>query len=662
MAYVIINDKHLEAIANALRKVGGKETYKPREMAPDIERLSGGTGFNGLLGKYFIGVDIPGAAVELMIKDCINEDGVLFLPENMWTGKTIKGDVVIPYGIVEIPDEYFKDTLGITDVTFPLGLTTIGASAFENAINGPTDTITFTDVETIGERAFANSTFKELVSHNDTLTIGTQAFHNSSIETIELDGDVSIGASAFAHDAKTTDDAKALKKVTINGTVVDMGSNAFKNNVNLTEVNGEVLVSGGAFENCGLLKAITLNDNATSIGASAFKNCQALETITMPQSVTSIGSDAFYGCENLADFEIPSALETIGDSAFGSCSSLTRMEFPNTLKTIGEYAFSNCENLATITLPEGLETIGEYAFASCPVTKMTIPGTVELMGAHIFGEGPSLKTLTLSEGIEKIGSRAFYGIINSAHVYCPSTLKYIDYEAFKGSEQLSITLNEGLLRIEDYAFYGTAGAGTGRKGEIPSTVGYIGSYAYAYTRMGDVTIPSGVTELEEGTFHGSQLGNITLNEGLKLIGHQCFADTYITELSCPASLERFHTSAFSCDESSSGYPDYNYYSYLKKLEFNLSPDHQLVLDNTGSYYSLTMSDEATASNKNYITFKGQGGQIPRLETTRYSYYIFGDETVNHANTVISVPWDKSENPAGFPWGATKATIIYNNGL
>ena len=322
MAYVIINDKHLEAIANALRKVGGKETYKPREMAPDIERLSGGTGFNGLLGKYFIGVDIPGAAVELMIKDCINEDGVLFLPENMWTGKTIKGDVVIPYGIVEIPDEYFKDTLGITDVTFPLGLTTIGVSAFENAINGPNDTITFVDVETIGDRAFYNSAFKTLLSHNDTLVIGDYAFQNSIIEEIELDGDVSIGEKAFAHDAKTTDDAKALKKLTINGTVVNMGPYAFQYNVNLKDVIGEFdYIGGGAFENCSALESITLSDTAEAIGASAFMN-SGIKNITFPPSITTIGSRAFENCDKLENVMISqTGITTIEESTFHGCTS-----------------------------------------------------------------------------------------------------------------------------------------------------------------------------------------------------------------------------------------------------------------------------------------------------------------------------------------------------
>lgn len=48
MAIMIIDDKHLEDIAEAIRgKNGSTDTYKPREMAAAIEALSTGTGDGG---------------------------------------------------------------------------------------------------------------------------------------------------------------------------------------------------------------------------------------------------------------------------------------------------------------------------------------------------------------------------------------------------------------------------------------------------------------------------------------------------------------------------------------------------------------------------------------------------------------------------------------
>lgn len=823
MAYVIINDKHLEAIANALRKVGGKETYKPREMAPDIEKLAGGTGFNGLLGKYFKGVDVPGAAVELFIKDCVNEDGTLFLVDGMWTGKTIKGDVVIPYGIIEIPDNFFKNTEGITDITFPLGLTTIGVSAFQNAINGPNDTITLgVDVELVKEYAFADNVLKVFrTNDNSEVVIEPYAFQNSSIEEIELNGNVSIGEKAFGHTDYNNDTA-TLKKVVINGELTSVGPYAFQHNTELTEVDGELkAIPEGLFYKCPELKNVTLSDDITAIPDNAFY-WTGLENIVIPANVTTIGTHAFDGCGPITTSANPGAylsvtwndkLEHIGDYAFHYCSNFSEMSpFPETLQTIGDYAFDGssigprlkipsgvksignrafqgCNNISYLDLDDGLESIGEYAFCNSAVESVRIPGTVTEMGSNLFEGCPYLYSLSFGEGITHIPDSAFAGIgeYASSHdigVVLPSTLKSIGNNAFAGiNNNVDLIFKEGLETIGKKAFYNCAFArekltfpstlqtigdyafaldysDIGEKGYlttivlpnrlktigqyafeeqgtltgnlvIPDTVTSIGNYAFSSCDLNSVTLPAGLKKvpnyllyynrnlasvnLPEGleaigssAFSGcnalsnitlpstlktietqafmnanltgnitlpgvTSLGNevfaactkltgVTVSENLTSIGSKCFANTAITEFSCPESLIYFAADAFVGAKSNSDYT--NDYTSLKRLEFNLSPDHQLAfLNSYSTYYPLRMA-KPTSSNKNYITFKGQDGLIPKLynETSYYYKNIFQHPSVNNANTVISVPWSQSENPASFPWGATNATIIYNNGL
>ena len=580
MAYVIINDKHLEAIADALRKVGGKETYKPREMAPDIERLSGGTGFNGLLGLYFKGVDVPGAAFELMIEDCINEDGTLFLPENMWGGKTIKGDIVIPYGIIEIPNNYFKDVEGITDIDFPLGLTTIGTGAFRNAINGPNDTITLgLDVTNIGQYAFADNTLKvfrtsenevaiddyafqniilEKLELNGEVSIGNNAFQNASINEIEINGTVSIGEEAFAHSSTTSADTTALKKITINGEITSLGSYAFENNTALTDVIGELsTIPSGLFCRCNSLENVTLSDDITSIGDEAFAGT-AFDNIVIPANVITIGAHAFESCGKPAN----------SDNWYPH----TTVTFNDKLQNIGESAFQRCGPLYEITLPESLQTIGVSAFQECGLYRINIPGGVKTISAYAFYNCP-LEKVTLNEGLKVIKDYAFaYTGTSSYSVKCPSTLKRIGSNAFANSRLYYISLNEGLETIEDFAFSGT----------------------------------------------------------------------YMNGIGFPSSLESLNTSILNDSDDTP----------LSVLEFNLSPNHQLRL--SGS--PIRMRDPYNGTNK--ITFKGQNGQIPTSSTN----YLFVHPSVNNVNTVISVPWSQSENPQGFPWGATSATIKYNNGL
>ena len=49
------------------------------------------------------------------------------------------------------------------------------------------------------------------------------------------------------------------------------------------------------------IKAVTIEEGVTHIGAGAFKNCTKLTGITIPESITSIGAGAFDGCSSFTD-------------------------------------------------------------------------------------------------------------------------------------------------------------------------------------------------------------------------------------------------------------------------------------------------------------------------------------------------------------------------
>lgn len=527
MAYVIINEKHLTAIADVLRARDGRDTYKPREMAPAIERLDL-LNSAGILGRYFKGGEVPGETFEVIVGECcINEDGTYFIPEGLYHNKTIKGEVEIPFGVIELSDGVFKDTVGITNVVFPYGFITINKEAFRNALDmtsiklGP-------DVQVVGEYAFADNEKLLIIELNDSLTT--------------------------------------------------LNNYAFAQIPNLKQVVGTIPnVPNYAFAGCASLSDITLSDDIKTIGGYAFSGCSSLTgDFICPPNVTSIGSYAFSGC-GLDSITLNDNLTSIGSYAFSRSELKEIKNFPANMTTIGSRAFSNCYNLNHITLPDSVVSINSYAFANDDVWEEDRPGS-------------GISSITFGENVQTIGQ-----------------------------------------------------------------------YAFGNGNLTEVTLPPKLTSLQKAVFLNNwNLSKITMNEGLTEMRSFCLGGTNLKEISLPSSLKDFAPDAFHTPNVASGG------SNLKKIEFNLSPNHQLVFQNGWAWgeVGIAMDIRPTSANKNYIIFKGQNCPIPKVYGFGWNYDsdIFEHEGVNNVNTVISVPWSQSENPQGFPWGATSATIIYNNGL
>ena len=151
----------------------------------------------------------------------------------------------------EILDGAFYNCSGLTTVTIPDNVTSIGAGAF---------------------------------------------FHCSKLTSVTIpDSVTSIGNNAFWN-------CTSLTSVTIGNGVTSIGSSAFENCTKLTSVtipDSVTSIGYRAFHNCTRLTSVTIPDSVTSIGYNAFYYCTSLSSVTIPNSVTSIGDRAFYNCLSL---------------------------------------------------------------------------------------------------------------------------------------------------------------------------------------------------------------------------------------------------------------------------------------------------------------------------------------------------------------------------
>ena len=272
----------------------------------------------------------------------------------------------------------------------------------------------FTNLIFIDRSAFWGcSGLTSITIPNSVTSIGSSAFSGcSGLTSITIPNSVtSIGDCAFGF-------CGGLTSVTIGNSVKSIGFYAFGDCTSLTSINipkSVTSIGDQAFSGCSGLTSINIPNSVTSIGESAFWDCSGLTSITIPNSVTSIGNWAFYYCSGLASITvesgntvydsrencnaiietssntlhtgcksttIPNGVTSIGDLAFGGCSGLTSITIPNSVTSILGRAFRGCISLTSITIPNSVTSIGNVAFYLCSgltsvIVEWDMPITIE---------------------------------------------------------------------------------------------------------------------------------------------------------------------------------------------------------------------------------------------------------------------------------------------
>ncbi|MGL4981253.1 MAG: leucine-rich repeat protein, partial [Treponemataceae bacterium] len=491
------------------------------------------------------------------------------------------------YVRIQIEDNAFRNQK-ITELIFPTNFGYIGKSAFAVAPGkGTLKRLVFeqdTDA-VIADYAFAYQDLTELSIPRYITEIGACAFIATSgkptLASLNFDPNrrsLKIGSSAFRYQ-----NISVVEFVKDSGWLLDIGSNAFRDNASLSHVwieGGNIKIGENAFTGIKTEKNTILtkydripnsfhkdwNGGVDNVNWNKYFNF----SIDKPsglygvysrgaysgsdfvinhrhsfEDVRVIRSQAFYDAFYASSVTLPHTMELIGDGAFkigmpssggGNLHLLQKLTFTPGDKplTIGNEAFSG-HVLTTLEIPNNVTHIGERAFYSNRTDHATLTnlsfasgGSIPLtIGKAAFMDQP-LTTLHLPSNLKEIGADAFSarvdGTLTSLSFASGGTDPLtIGKEAFSNSKITTLQLPSNLSEIGEKAFYNSKITTL----DIPLNVEVIGAFAFSSDNSGSltrVTFKDGSSRLEIGerAFANQKLETITIPDRDIYIGEAAF--------------------------------------------------------------------------------------------------------------------------------------------
>lgn len=386
------------------------------------------------------------------LKKVVLSAGLSDVKHMTFSGCTNLEEVVIPYGVKTLGALMFSDCPRLKHVEIPDSVASIGRNAFSNCDALEQITIP-AGVTSFGWEVFAECDgLRSVVWKGSTGVIPEYMFmYCKNLEQVEILAPVTeIKTHAFA--------GTAVKEIDGLDAVSIVDSYAFANcqdliRMDLSRDAATVRIDDGAFENCGALEYVRMNDEALcSTGVAAFANCTSLQKVTCGVMRAMQGS--FRGCTALKEAEV----EYIGASCFEGCTTLERVIIRDNdyELLIPEYAFKDCAKLKRIefassyslTDPSYFKEVRIYteAFKNCAsLEEFVLTGS---RGLHlwdgVFDGCTSLKNARLTtfyssyysgEGC-KIPNKLFKNCTALEKVYFSGFRSGVGDEAFKNCTSL----------------------------------------------------------------------------------------------------------------------------------------------------------------------------------------------------------------------------------
>lgn len=386
---------------------------------------------------------------------------------------------------------------------FDEGTKTITGYDFDNE-SCPTeisipDTISNIPVEYIGDFAFVNSEYDEIVYYassatneifSDTIEGNILKYPAFSIYDIKLKNykTAEYSKTCYLKNNTTSNqtmdyeipntDVSNYKNCVIEDTYIEDASDVgVITKVNLAPATNLKSIGKGAFMNNRITKLnIGDNTNLVSIDKNAFSNNLLSGVIDLSRlNLTSLGGFSY---NNITQINIPNTVLSILNGAFME-NQIGSLNFQNSVRKIGIHAFSG-NKLTQLTFNNEINSIGVNAFRdnSETIDELVLPNSLTSISYGTFA-GTKILSLIMGENIETVGHYAFSN----------SRIEVIEW-------------NEALTTIKAQAFNYCYFRTFSLPPNITSINGGVFTYSFFNIDNEYVVIPDNITSIEYSGFYG----------------------------------------------------------------------------------------------------------------------------------------------------------------